>query len=152
MSTQEKLNEAIIDATRWHADQLDKGGHPYIFHPLSVMLRVANRTPFTLACRYDALIAAVLHDVVEDCNVLLAQIRCDYGEGVAELIDALTRREGEGYSNYIRRVKLNPIATLIKMADLQENMRPDRWRPELDGLIPRYESAMKILREETNKS
>jgi len=107
------LERAIEIAAKAHAGQMDKAGQPYVLHPLRMMLAVA--TP-------EARIAAVLHDVVEDTAVTLKELE---GEGftaeVLEAVEALTKREGEDYEAFIRRVAPNPIAREVKLADLRDN-------------------------------
>jgi (p)ppGpp synthase/HD superfamily hydrolase len=107
------LERAIAIAALAHKGQVDKAGAPYVLHPLRMMLAV--KTP-------EARIAAVLHDVVEDTAVTLEELK---GEGfpasVLEAVDALTKREGEDYEAFIRRVAPNPIAREVKLADLRDN-------------------------------
>ena len=109
----DKLSEAIVLATQAHAGQVDKGGAPYILHPLRVML----------ACKTeDERIAAVLHDVVEDCGFWIGDIASQFGDTIAEAVDALTRACGETYPAFIARCAANPIARVVKLADLADNM------------------------------
>ncbi|RYF02610.1 MAG: HD domain-containing protein [Oxalobacteraceae bacterium] len=107
------LDRAITLAVAAHEGQVDKGGTPYILHPLRVMLRqteIAHR------------IVAVLHDVVEDSDVTLDTIRADHGDTIAEAIDALTKREGESYDDFIRRCAMNVIARDVKRTDIEDNL------------------------------
>lgn len=113
------LELAIFSAATYHKGQIDKGGKPYVLHPLQVMLRLQDESAEIMA-------AAVLHDVVEDTVASLDEIKILFGMEVGRLVDALTRREGENYFDYIKRVKLDPGAVKIKLADLEENMRIDR--------------------------
>lgn len=72
-------------------------------------------------------IAAVLHDVVEDCGITLAILgTLGYPPNVIEAIDALSRRKGEAYDAYIGRVVSNPLAARIKERDLLDNLDPAR--------------------------
>lgn len=86
---------------------------------------------------------AYLHDVVEDSDVTIQEIRERFGEKVSVAVDALTRRK-EPYFDYIRRVKENPEATQIKLADLHANLKNN---PK-ESLAKRYHKAIGIL---TNK-
>jgi hypothetical protein len=107
------LERAIEIAAKAHAGQVDKAGQPYVLHPLRMMLAV--RTP-------EARIAAVLHDVVEDTAVTLEELRGEgFPEAALEAVEALTKREGEDYEAFIRRVAPNPIAREVKVADLRDN-------------------------------
>ena len=107
------LERAIAIAAMAHEGQVDKAGAPYVLHPLRMMLAVT--TP-------EARIAAVLHDVVEDTPVTLEQLRAEgFSAAVIEAVEALTKREGEDYEAFIRRVAPNPIAREVKLADLRDN-------------------------------
>jgi len=108
------LDRAIEIAVNAHRHQLDKGGAPYILHPLRVMLAME-----TLEER----IAAVLHDVVEDSNVTLDNLKQEgFSDEVVVAVGMLTRKKDEDYKTFIRRVSVNKLARRVKMADLQDNM------------------------------
>jgi (p)ppGpp synthase/HD superfamily hydrolase len=110
------LDEAIILAIDAHRGQTDKGGQPYILHPLRVML----------ASKPDDRIAAVLHDAVEDGGIELGLISHRFGSEVANAVNALTRRDGESYSAFIERCALDPMGARVKHADLLDNMNLER--------------------------
>jgi len=68
-------------------------------------------------------IAAVLHDLIEDTPWTLDQLRAQgFTEAVITALDALTRRDGESYDDFIRRAAMDPIARAVKRADLTDNM------------------------------
>ncbi len=107
------LERAIAIAAEAHAGQTDKGGQPYILHPLRVMLRVDGKSEQ---------IAAVLHDVVEDSPFTLAQLAAEgFHPEVLTALDALTKRPGESRIEAARRAAVNPIARVVKLADNAEN-------------------------------
>lgn len=107
------LERAIEIAAKAHAGQVDKAGQPYVLHPLRMMLAVTAP---------EARIAAVLHDVVEDTAVTLEELRGEgFPEAVLEAVEALTKRDGEDYEAFIRRVAPNAIAREVKLADLRDN-------------------------------
>jgi (p)ppGpp synthase/HD superfamily hydrolase len=111
MSTLEK---AIHIAVQAHAGQTDKAGSPYILHPLRLMLEMRSETE---------MIAAVLHDVVEDSEWTLDTLRAEgFSEEILSAADCLTRRQGESYTAFIERIKENAIARRVKLADLEDNM------------------------------
>jgi len=92
------LEQAISIASLAHAGQLDKGGEPYILHPLRVMMKLKDRKQR---------IVAVLHDVIEDTDIT-DQDLLDYGLG-HELVNhilTLTRRKDENYDEYVNRIML----------------------------------------------
>jgi len=111
MSTIEK---AIEIAARSHAGQVDKAGQPYIFHPLRLMFRV--RSP-------QEQMAAVLHDVVEDTPVTLEDLAAEgFPPEVLEAVEALTKKQGESRLEAAQRAVRNPIARIVKLADVTDNM------------------------------
>lgn len=113
------LTNAIRLAALAHADQVDKSGVAYILHPLRVML---SPTLTTEAER----IVAVLHDVKEDHPEQWADWERYFVDvpGVLDGIDGITWRKGESWKAYLRRAKENPIARKVKLADLNDNLRP----------------------------
>jgi (p)ppGpp synthase/HD superfamily hydrolase len=70
-----------------------------------------------------AMMAAVLHDVVEDTDWTLERLREEgFSDEVLEAVDSLTHREDESYQEFVERVRANPIARQVKIADLEDNM------------------------------
>ena len=107
------LERAIVIATGAHNGQFDKGGQPYILHALRVMMAMQSDQDR---------IVAVLHDVAEDCPLYpLSSLRKAFGHEVGDALDAITKRAGERYDEYLDRVAANPIARRVKMADLADN-------------------------------
>lgn len=114
MTEQEMINGAIIAATIAHGKQVDKAGQPYILHPLRLMMKFKNSGT--------RMIVAVLHDVIEDTETTLEELRhLGFTEEVIEAVDALSRRESETYNEYIDRVLQNEIAVDVKIADIIDN-------------------------------
>ena len=139
MSGDHILEDAIVLAAAAHRGQFDKAGMPYILHPLRVMQRVEA---------YEERIAAVLHDTVEDGGVELRLIRHRFGERIADAVDALSRRIGESYSEFIARCAGDPIARVVKLADLYDNL--DRTRipfpsPADEARWEKYTRAKAVL-------
>jgi (p)ppGpp synthase/HD superfamily hydrolase len=137
------LERAILIAAQAHLGQRDKAGTPYILHPLRMMMRMESDA---------AMIAAVLHDVVEDSEWTHEQLR---GEGFSEevllAVDCLTHRDGETYDEFIARVRANTIAIQVKIADLEDNMNVKRlgeMTPKDMARIEKYHRAWRILKEE----
>lgn len=135
------LGTAIRFASTAHNDQIDKAGQAYILHPIRVMCAMQ---PYGVV----AMIAAVLHDVVEDCGVGLPAIENFFGLEVAEIVDAVSRRKGETYRAYIERASKHPIARQLKIKDIEDNSRPERAVPSLVGMQKRHDMALKILEAE----
>ena len=99
-------------ATRAHSGQTDKAGLPYITHPE----RVAGRldTP-------EEQVVGWLHDTVEDTEVTIAEIEKEFGPETTAAVDAISRREGETWSEYLDRIQENPVARAVKISDLIDN-------------------------------
>ncbi|MFJ2280110.1 HD domain-containing protein [Pseudomonas sp. NPDC087803] len=135
------LERAIAIAATAHAGQVDKGGAPYILHPLKVMLRMT-----TLEER----IVAVLHDVVEDCGISLDDLRKEgFNEDVLRAIESVTKVPGESYEDFVERAAQNPIGRVVKLADLEENSDLSRIAsPSWEDLerVEKYRRAIGRLR------
>jgi (p)ppGpp synthase/HD superfamily hydrolase len=136
------LARAVAIAAEAHRDQVDKHGAPYILHPLRVMMKMTSE---------EAMMAAILHDVVEDSPWTLGQLREEgFSETVLEAVDCLTKREGEAYEVFIERVMEHPLARLVKLADLEDNMDPRRIRDITDRdweRLRKYHRAWSALRK-----
>ena len=104
-------------AYRLHAGQVDKAGQPYITHPE----RVAGR----LRSREDQVVGW-LHDTVEDTGLTLREIAAEFGEETAAAVDAVSRRDGEDWEDYLRRVSGNETARRVKISDLIDNSNLSR--------------------------
>src|SRR5689334_10259915 len=105
------LEDAILLAVEAHRGQRDRVGQPYILHPLRVMCRLQDEAART---------AGVLHDVVEDTTYTLDDLRArGYPPDVLAAVDCLSRRSGESYEQYVERIKPNPLARRVKLADLE---------------------------------
>ena len=113
-----QLHDAITLARTAHAGQVDKLGAPYLYHPLAVMQRVSGT---------DAKIVAVLHDVVEDTEVTLNDLRSrGFSEEIVEAVDAVTKVKGDSLAESMARVKASPLALIVKKADISHNADPER--------------------------
>ena len=99
-----------------------------------------------------AMIAAVLHDVVEDSDWTLEQLRGEgFSEEVLQAVDCLTHRDGETYDEFITRVCASAIARQVKIADLEDNMNVKRIgeiTPKDLARIEEYHRAWRALTQE----
>jgi len=108
------LQKAIDLAHQAHAQQVDKGGQPYINHPLRVMAKMET---------LQEKIVAVLHDVVEDSDLTLEDLLVQgFPADIVDSIAALTKIAGEEYETYLQRVMENAIALRVKIADMTDNL------------------------------
>ena len=104
-------------ATNAHRGQTDKAGLPYITHPQRVAARLD--TP-------EAQVVGWLHDTVEDTPLTVRDIEAAFGPETAAAVDAVSRREGEAWSDYLERVVANPMARQVKISDLIDNSNLQR--------------------------
>ena len=112
------LEDAIALAVEAHRGQVDKANAPYILHPLRLMLAMDSDA---------ARVAAMLHDVVEDTAYTLDLLKeRGFPEDVITAVDCLSRRDGESYEAFIERIGANPLATKVKLADLEDNLNVSR--------------------------
>lgn len=138
-----KLERAIAIALDAHTGQKDRQGQPYILHPLHLMMQMDSEAER---------IAAVLHDVIEDTELTLDDLRAEgFSPEVLTAVDLLTHdKTATAYEEYVRRLKPNAMARKIKLADLQHNMDVRRiveMSPEDQDRLQKYHRAWRILNE-----
>jgi hypothetical protein len=118
------IEKALQIAASAHEGRTDREGQPYILHPLRVMAGVEG---------LEAKIVAVLHDVIEDTSVTADELRqAGFGEPIVSAVTRVTHRDDEPYADYVVRCKGDELARRVKLADLEDNARPDRvlFRPD----------------------
>jgi len=136
------LEKAVTLAAKAHAGQQDKQGQPYILHPLRLMLEMETE---------EEMIAAVLHDVIEDTLMTLDELRqMGFPEAVLEALELLTHDTAAmPYPEYIATIKENALARRVKLADLAHNMDVRRLPVPLTardwGRIEKYRQAWEML-------
>ena len=137
MSTIEKAIQIAVTA---HAGQIDKGGEPYILHPLRVMLRMTTE---------EERITAVLHDVVEDSDFTFESLLAEgFSHNVISALEALTKQPGETRIEAARRAALDPLARIVKLADNAENSDLSRIQSPTEKdheRLEQYRQVRKIL-------
>ena len=135
--------QALAIAKDAHKGQVDKAGVDYIQHPLFVTSLVEGELAKTVA---------LLHDVVEDSDWTLEDLRKDgLPEEVVQAVGILTKKRNENYEEYILRVKQNPLARQVKLADLQHNSDLSRLANVTDRdrkRVAKYQKAIAYLSEE----
>jgi len=128
--------KAMVIAYNAHQGQVDHGGVPYIFHPVHLAEQMSDE--YTTC-------VALLHDVVEDTSVTLEELAVDFPKEVIDAVALMTHQDGVPYLDYVEKIKGNPIARTVKLADLRHNS--DRTRLATDGndedTIRRYENKYK---------
>ena len=133
-------------AIELHKGQKDKSGEPYILH----VERVAKKFP------KDSLeyLVALLHDTVEDTEITIDDLRyLGLPESVLEAVDAITHRPYEPLVEYYARIKCNPLATKVKLADIMDNAdRLQKLPKETQVRLTRkYRRALKVLQDSTGE-
>ena len=139
------LARAIEIAVSAHKDQVDKGGNPYILHPLRVMMSLETN---------EERIVGVLHDVIEDSEWTPEDLAKEgFSEEIIDAIWSVTKTDSEhgteeGYFRFVERAKQNPIGAKVKIADLRDNLDVSRI-PTLDKAalerINKYKKSLEIL-------
>ena len=130
----DRVRKAVAFATEKHQGQVDRAGQPYIGHPLAVAKMVKGE---------DEKIVAVLHDTVEDSDATVEEIRAKFGDKVAEAVSCLTHRPGVPYMDYVKGIKGNNLARVVKLADLTHNMDLRRLPEVTDEDMKRIEKYKK---------
>ncbi len=134
------LEKAIEIAVEAHRGQIDKAGKIYILHPMRVMLRGKNETE---------MIVGILHDTVEDTPVTLDMLHIEgFSEDVLAAIACITKEKGEDYGHFIDRVLTNPLATQVKLYDIEDNLNRDRIpfpTPKDNARFAKYEKYHSVI-------
>lgn len=135
--------KAMNLAYRAHDGQYDKNGVPYIFHPIHLAEQMDDEITCTIA---------LLHDVVEDTDVTMEEIREQFPPAVADAVELLTHRPEVDYLDYVRGIKVNDQAVRVKLADLAHNTDEHRAKAGIsidesvrERMLRKYEKAKEIL-------
>ncbi|MDO5292980.1 MAG: HD domain-containing protein [bacterium] len=138
----ENIRMAMNIAYKAHDNQIDKAGYPYIQHPILVASKMTDE---------DSTIVALLHDVVEDTPITLAELaESGFNTDIIEAVGLLTKTPKQDYIKYIRRIKKNEIARKVKIEDLRHNMdltRLDTVTERDLRRVEKYRRAIEILED-----
>lgn len=141
------LNKLLIlakeTAEKAHEGQVDKGGKPYINHPIKVANSLNNK---------EQKIIAYLHDVLEDTEITKENLlELGLPQKIVHSIDVITKKENVSYDDYLNIVKSDINARTVKIADIKHNMDISRienpTKKDFDR-IEKYKRALKILENE----
>ena len=138
------IQKAYNYALEKHGTQLRKSGEPYIIHPTNVAYTIAE-----LGLDEQTICAALLHDVVEDTNVTFDELEKEFSPEIIEALKLLTHDKNVDYLEYVRKIKNNPIARKVKLADLYHNSDPTRMENPTQKDLERkekYRKAIEILK------
>lgn len=136
------LSRALQIAMSAHEGQVDRACKPYILHPLTVAASMDTEAGF---------ITALLHDVLEDSDYTAKDLRqAGFPAFIVEALCLLTRDKDEPYMDYIRKIKGNNLARVVKLADLKHNSDLSRLAVVTDSdraRAEKYKQAIKLLAE-----
>lgn len=126
-----------------HKDQLDKSGLPYVFHPFHLAEQMQDEVTCTVA---------LLHDVVEDTEYTFADLEAmGFPPAVLDALKLLTHGDDVPYMDYVRKIRHDPVAAAVKLADLRHNSDLSRLDAVTEQALTRQEKylqAIALLTEE----
>ena len=136
-SKQPMLELALSIATKAHRGQFDKAGIDYIEHPIFVASQVDSEEEKAVA---------LLHDVIEDSSVTAEELlNAGLPETVVTAVQILSKKKGQDYQTYLKTVKSNPLARVVKLADLKHNSDLSRLETITDKDLKRLEKYKKAI-------
>ncbi len=123
-----------------HKEQTDQSGMPYVFHPYHLAEQMDDE---------NSTIVALLHDVVEDTAYTLDDLQeLGFNEEVLAAIELMTHAPDVPYVAYLERIKTNPLAKKVKLADVMHNSDQTRLEPgdtRADYWVAKYKKALEVL-------
>ena len=103
---------------RAHKKQTDKSGIPYVFHPIHLAEQMETEV---------TTVVALLHDVIEDTRYTLKKLKkLGFSDEALDALVLLTHNKAVDYMDYVAKIKENPIAKAVKLADLKHNSDTSR--------------------------
>lgn len=138
----EQTKKALKLCFEAHKNQVDKSGMPYAFHPFHLAEQMTDEK---------TTVVALLHDVIEDTDYTFDDLReIGFEKDVIDALGLLTHNNDTPYMEYVAKIKTNPIARAVKLADLQHNSDLSRLNVVDEKALKRkekYAEAIKILTE-----
>ena len=138
----DKTKKALKLCFEAHKNQVDKSGLPYVFHPFHVAEQMTDEA---------TTIVALLHDVVEDTDYTLEDLAAEgFGEDILEAVALMTHEDDVPYLDYVAKLKDNPIARAVKLADLAHNSdlsRIGEVDDETKQRLEKYKKAIALLND-----
>ena len=123
-----------------HVNQIDKSGLPYVFHPFHLAEKMDDE---------DSVCVALLHDVVEDTDMTFADLeREGFNQNIIDALKLLTHDLEVPYMDYVSKIKQNPLARKVKLADLKHNSdltRLDIVDERIMERVVKYKKAIELL-------
>ena len=137
----DKTKKAMKLCFEAHKNQVDKSGMPYVFHPFHVAEQMTDEA---------TTIVALLHDVVEDTDYTLEDLAAEgFGKDILEAVALMTHEDDVPYLDYVAKLKDNPIARAVKLADLAHNSdlsRIGEVDEETRERLEKYQKAIALLK------
>lgn len=132
------LDKAARICVKKHSGQRDKMGAAYFQHPMRVAMR----------CKSDEeKMVALLHDTIEDTDVTPEYLLAEgFPQAIIDGVLSVTKREGEGYEEFVARAKRNPIGRTVKLHDLEDNLDIFRLTEFDAAMMERYNKYLRAYR------
>lgn len=138
----DQTKKALKLCFKAHKRQKDKSGMPYVFHPFHLAEQMETEA---------TTVTALLHDIVEDTRYTFRHLeKMGFSQDVISALKLLTHNDGSDYMEYVKRIKHNPIAKAVKLADLKHNSDITRLNEVTEKALKRrekYLEAIKLLEE-----
>ena len=120
-----------------HKEQVDKSSMPYVFHPFHLAEQMKTE---------ETTIVALLHDLVEDTAYTIEDlVELGFDKAVTDAITLMTHADGVDYMDYVRRIKDDPIAKVVKLADLKHNSDLTRLDTVDEKALKRRQKYLKAI-------
>ena len=136
----EMTKKALLLSFNAHKDQVDKGGLPYVYHPFHLAEQMDTE---------EAVAVALLHDVVEDKAYTIEDIiAMGFPMSVTDALTLMTHDDTIPYMDYVAKIKSNPIAKAVKLADLRHNSDTSRLNiidEKVLRRVQKYHDAIMLL-------
>ena len=135
------VKKAALISFEAHKEQKDKAGYPYFMHPMTLALQFDDE---------ESVCVALLHDVIEDHGDVYSfeyLKKEGFRDSIIDALRLLTHEQGVDYISYVKKIKENPIARRVKLADLKHNSDLSRKGGEKPPKYELYQEAIRILSE-----
>ena len=133
----EMTKKALCLCFEAHKEQVDKSGMPYVFHPFHLAEQMETE---------DTIIVALLHDIVEDTDCTIEDLaKMGFSKPVTDAVALMTHTKGVDYMDYVGKIKENPIAKAVKLADLRHNSDLSRLEVIDEKSLARREKYLKAI-------
>ena len=132
------IMDALNMATHYYAGKYDRCGYPVILHSLRVAMKQETDKAF---------VVALLHDLVEDEFCTLMDVRDAFDDEIAYNVSLLTREDGQSYMEYIKLLSESRVASMVKLADIEDNTNVRRMDKKAAERVPMYLKAYEYICE-----